>query len=168
MRRPVGMGVANARRTMSLLSPPLVPRGGAQPPDDLDDLLSAFFKAQMPKTWPAPETPVSRRAAPPLVAGPAKGWPLMRSRLAVAASVALLVGGSLLLAGAFQGRPNGPAGPTIINYKAEALNPDGTPKAPTSPEIHLPAKIKVNESLIQEPNGTTIKVDVIDWPTTPK
>ena len=27
---------------------------------------------------------------------------------------------------------------------------------------------KINESLIQEPNGTTIHVDVIDWPTTPK
>jgi len=153
---------------MSLLSPPPVPRGGAQPPDDVDDLLRAFFKAQMPKSWPAPDVPASRRAASLPVARPVKGWPLMRSRLAVAASVALLVGGSLLLAEAFQGRPNGPAGPTITNGKAEALNPDGTPKAPTSPEIHLPAKIKINESLIQEPNGTTIKVDVIDWPTTPK
>lgn len=167
MRRPVGKGVANVRRKM-ILSPPSVPRGGAQPPDDVDDLLRAFFKAQMPKSWAAPDVPASRRAAPPLVARSAKGWPLMRSRLAVAASVALLVGGSLMLAGAFQGRPNGPAAPTIINDKAEALNPDGTPKTPKSPEIRLPPNIKVNESLIQEPNGTTIKVDVIDWPTTPK
>jgi hypothetical protein len=73
-----------------------------------------------------------------------------------------------LLAGAFQDRLNAPAGPTIIHGTAEALNPDGTPKTPGTPEIHLPAKIKINESLIQEPGGTTIQVDVIPWPTTPK
>ncbi len=87
----------------------------------------------------------------------------MRSRLAVAASVALLVGGSLLLAGAFQGRPHAPA---------DAVRLGGTTTADLRNDpVHqtaAPLQLKINESLIQEPNGTTIKVDVIDWPTTPK
>ena len=86
----------------------------------------------------------------------------MRSRLAMAASVALLVGGSLLLAGAFQGRPHAPAdavklGATTADLRNDPVHQDA-----------VPLKLKINESLIQEPNGTTIKVDVIDWPTTPK
>lgn len=153
---------------MSLLSPPPVQRGGPLPPDDVDAVLRAFFKAQMPDPWPSPDVSAPRRNATLAVARPSKGWPLMRSRLAVAASVALLVGGSLLLSGAFQVRPAAPTGPTIFNGRAEALNPDGTPKTPSAPDARLPAKIKINESLIQEPSGTTIKVDVIDWPTPPK
>ena len=94
---------------MSLLSPPPVQRGGTQPPDDMDSFLRAFYKAQMPHPWPSLAAPSPRRTA----ARPAKGWPLMRSRLAVAASVGLLAVGSLLLAGAFQGRSNVPSGPAI-------------------------------------------------------
>ena len=92
----------------------------------------------------------------------------MRSRLAVAASVALLAVGSLLLAGMFQGQSNLQGGPAITHPSALAPGSDGSYQVPVSPEIHLPLKLKINESLIQEPGGTTIQVDVIDWPTTPK
>jgi negative regulator of sigma E activity len=143
---------------MSLLSPPPVQRGGAQPPDDIDQLLRTFYKTQLPEPWPALAAP--RRTVAPVAGRSARGWPLMRSRMAVAASVALLAIGSLLLAGALQGRANRAPAP-VLRFEPSAKRPsfDGT-AAP------LPDKLKINESLIQEPNGTTIHVDVIDWPTT--
>lgn len=152
---------------MSLLSPPPAQRGGAQPPDDVEDLLRAFYKAQVPDPWPSLEAPAPRRTPAPATIKRAAGWPLMRSRLAVAASVALLLAGSLLLAGAFQGRAVPPTDPIRVNGgSANRLN---DPAQETHrPKDELPPKLKINESLIQEPNGTTIKVDVIDWPTPPK
>jgi hypothetical protein len=65
--------------------------------DDVDGVLRAFFKAQMPAPWPSLKVP-------PIVAKTAKGWPMMRSRLALAASVGLLALGLSSLAGAFHGR----------------------------------------------------------------
>jgi hypothetical protein len=71
------------------LSPPT-------PPDDLDRLLSAYFRAETPDPWPpAP-------AAPP--PAPARR-PRRGSRLALAAAVALLLGGQLYLAGRFLDAP---------------------------------------------------------------
>ncbi len=67
--------------------------------DDVDGVLRAFFKGQMPATWPSIK-------APAIVATTAKGWPMMRSRLALAASVALLALGLSLLSGAFHSRSN--------------------------------------------------------------
>ena len=149
---------------MSLLSPP--PMSGSQPPDDVDQLLRAFFSAQLPPSWPSAPAPL--RVAAPAVDRATRGWPLIRSRLALAASVFLLILGSLLLAGAFQGRADHEASPVLNGSgTAERHNFDGTP-APLPHEARVPAKLKVDESLIQEPNGTTIHVDVIDWPTTPK
>src|SRR3954471_1739881 len=77
---------------MNRMGRPPLPSG-----DDLDGLLRAFYRAQLPSPWPAlkaPPPPAARRPAP----GP-RGWPLLRSRLALAASVALLVLGSLLFSG---------------------------------------------------------------------
>jgi hypothetical protein len=62
--------------------------------DDVDGVLRTFFKAQTPAPWPK---------APAVVAKTAKGWPMMRSRLALAASVGLLALGLTSLAGAFHG-----------------------------------------------------------------
>ena len=139
---------------MTLLSPP-ASRGGP-PPEDLDRRLGALFRARMPHPWPpAPATPLHRTPR----------WPLLRSRLALAASVALLATGLLFLAGAFPGRPSasGPALP-VTHPSADRGYDTGRP-VPTPPDA---GKLKIDESLIQEPNGTTIRVDVRDWPTPPK
>ena len=74
---------------MNYLSPPST--------DDVDGILRAFFKARMPAPWPALK-------APPVAVKTAKGWPMMRSRLALAASVGLLALGLSSLAGAFHGQ----------------------------------------------------------------
>jgi hypothetical protein len=78
---------------MNLVDPPL------KPLDDLDGLLRAFFRAQMPHPWPAPRVPRFRTApaTPPTPSRP----PLNRSRWALAASVGLLLLGSLVLPGRF-------------------------------------------------------------------
>lgn len=70
-----------------------------RPGDDLDGLLTAFFQRELPSPWPAApqaeETVVVRRR-PPEVRRSA--W---TSRLALAASVAVLLGGGWLLSGSF-------------------------------------------------------------------
>jgi hypothetical protein len=64
--------------------------------DNLDHLLRAFFRAEMPEPWPdAPARPLAFR--------PARRRGLVRSRLALAASVLLLLVGQWLLAGSFPG-----------------------------------------------------------------
>lgn len=60
--------------------------------DDLDGLLQAFFRSRMPHPWPAPPTP--RPSESPK--RPSRRT-LSRGRYALAASVALLLLGSLLL-----------------------------------------------------------------------
>jgi hypothetical protein len=67
--------------------------------DDVDGVLRAFFKAQVPAPWPALK-------ALAVATETTKGWPMMRSRLALAASVAILVLGLSFLSGAFYGRAN--------------------------------------------------------------
>jgi hypothetical protein len=88
------------------LAPPLS-TGDASPPDDVDSLLQAYFRAEMPEPWPAPP-----RLQPILVATatPVSSRGLNRSRLALAASVAILIGGTLALP-----RPSatGPAAPEL-------------------------------------------------------
>lgn len=62
-----------------------------QPNFDLDGLLRGFFRAEMPDPWPALQTPPSAR--------PARRSASLRGKLALAASVALLVAGSWCLTG---------------------------------------------------------------------
>ena len=103
-------------------SPRTGPAGG-----DLDGLLSDFFKAQMPAPWPAaprvrgeavvmPSAPADRRD------GPALKDPTFRSKLSLAASVALLVGGCWYLSGRSWDAPAGRPtvkfdGPATANAK---------------------------------------------------
>jgi hypothetical protein len=64
--------------------------------DEVEGLLREFYRAEMPDPWPQlrPPTEQPSSAAP----APWRGWGLLRSRLALAASVALLVAGHLALA----------------------------------------------------------------------
>lgn len=74
--------------------------------DHLDELLRTFFRSEMPRPWPAFE--------PPLMPAPLErhNRPLRRSRLVLAASLAILLLGAWLLAGAFRnaGAPTGGPG----------------------------------------------------------
>ena len=79
---------------MSLVEPP--PQKSS---DDLEGLLRAFFRSQMPQPWPSPRVPVA--PVVPFRRSPRIAWNLIRSRGALAASVALLLLGSLLLPSRF-------------------------------------------------------------------
>jgi hypothetical protein len=85
---------------MSSLQPPLVgPRGPNGSPADLDGLLQAFFRAQMPEPWPVPKPP----AMPSVPTGGAlrQRGSLFRSRLALAASILILLIGQFFVSGMF-------------------------------------------------------------------
>ena len=77
----------------------LVPPPPRKPSDDLDFLLRRFFRSQMPDPWPRPRLSFFR-PHPATPATPSR-HPLIRSRWALAASVGLLLLGSLLLPGRF-------------------------------------------------------------------
>jgi hypothetical protein len=92
---------------MNLAEPPPV-----KPSDDLDGLLRAFFRSQMPQPWPTPRLSFFRAA--PAEQQPASGRTLRRSRWALAAAVGLLLLGSLLLPGRLASdrkTENAPGGP---------------------------------------------------------
>jgi len=84
------------------LIPFLSQRADGQGPDALEHLLRDFFQAELPRRFPLPALPVVERPA-------SSWWTRSRSRLALAASVALLVAGSWWLAG----RTLAPSTPTI-------------------------------------------------------
>src|SRR5260370_21323968 len=100
----------------------------------------------MPRPWPAAPLPPARPA--PFPASPRQSG-LIRRRLALAASVALLALGSLLVGG-----------------KAVPNRGPGTPGIPLTPGsahrelLPAPEKIKTSLSLEHGPMRTTIKVDV--------
>jgi len=74
---------------------PSVPLGG-----DIDDLLGAFFKSEMPSPWPELEPPAQARTlAFKRRPAPRRRRPLFASRLALVASVALLMCAAWLLGG---------------------------------------------------------------------
>jgi hypothetical protein len=142
----------------------LVPTRPVPPGDDLDGLLRAYFRKEMPTRWPAPPPPVAHAPGSPRIppVAHAPGSPtlpfrrptprgLFRSRLALVASVTLLVLGSLFVSG-----KTGPDRPTDLN-PLPALGPGGATKPRLPPE-----KIKTSLSLEQDPAGETqIKVDVM-------
>ena len=121
---------------MNVIVPPRVP-----PDDEIDGLLRAFFRAELPHPWPAMKAPAAPQTAPVPPAPPRPA--LWRSRLALAASVALLALGSLLLPGKAPREPQVPPTPGI------------------SPGSAKREKVKSSLSLEQAPDGPTkIKVEV--------
>jgi hypothetical protein len=63
---------------------------------EIDGLLHGYFQAEMPHPWPAFHTPKPNR-----IKRPASFWSRYSGRVALAASIALLVVGYLALAGFF-------------------------------------------------------------------
>jgi hypothetical protein len=88
--------------------PPGIPGKTQGREDDLDALLRSFFKAELPDPWPSLEAPVPRPSS--CLAQPPQRPSLGHSRLALAASIALLVLGSLFLLGKTQPPGTTPAG----------------------------------------------------------
>lgn len=128
------------------------------PGGELDALLGTFFEGEMARPWPAFEPP--ERSLLPLK--PAKQRPrfVFGSRLALAASVLVLLLCGWLLSGKFPGSPR-PDRPSLDDpgtarpmKPGDLLVPDFIPKGKT------PGKVKSNLSLEQDAAGTGIRVDV--------
>jgi hypothetical protein len=88
---------------MNVFVPPTtVNQNGRSSEDELDGLLRAFYQAELPHPWPSPEVPALRNDVLPLRSS-LRRFPMLRSRLALAASVAFLVAGPLALSAYFTG-----------------------------------------------------------------
>jgi hypothetical protein len=100
------------------MRPPLDANGVGHGGDDLDEVLSAFFRSEMPSPWPQLQLPEQASPARPPVrlARPApapSSRPWLRSpRFALAASVALLIGGYALMPAALP-PPSPPDNPSL-------------------------------------------------------
>ena len=94
------------------------------PEQDVDQLLGAFFKSEIPDPWPAFEPPA--RTLPFRPAPERRGF-VLGSRLALAASVALLLVSGWLLSGSFNA-PNARTGPGYVPEKPEAQRDKGKHK----------------------------------------
>lgn len=87
--------------------------------DDLDRLLSDFFRAELPNPWPAAPIPDEQPQSLPLSARkPIRHWSSLRSRFALAASVALLLAGGWFLSGKFAGT-SGPGSFNSTGFEAD-------------------------------------------------
>lgn len=89
---------------------PLTLRHAGLPPDDIDGLLRAFFRAELPDPWPVLKSPAADEN-PVAVRKTGRTWSMMRSRLALAASIGLLLIGCWFLSGLGVGRPAPEVGP---------------------------------------------------------
>jgi hypothetical protein len=149
LRKSVALGETNMN---------LVPTRTQGPADDLDGLLRAFYRKEMPKPWPAPPGPPGRL----LPAQPSpRGFASFRSHLALAASLALILLGSLLAGGKPRSNPDHTPGFHL-----------GAPEATRPPRPHQevsPEKLKSSLSLEQDPEGgTAIKVEIFEEVPPPK
>lgn len=128
---------------MSILQPPSSPpRSSGSESDELDGLLHAFYRAEMPNPWPI-LNPLETRAVVPLQ--PVRRWPLQRSRWVLAASVALLLIGQLFLSGHSPDYSTARTGAVPNDVSARRDRPGTTPKR------NVPAESKSRSSDQNEP-----------------
>jgi hypothetical protein len=105
---------------MTVAVPPHLDNRAKPPEDEVDQLLRAFYLRELPNPWPV-LTPPGRLASNVVPIQPvARRFPMLRTRLALAACVAFLVAGPLVMASFFS--PNESAAttqPTADDAKAE-------------------------------------------------
>jgi hypothetical protein len=112
-------------------SEPPVDRGGTGSGDELDTLLRSFFQSELPHPWPAlslPEAEEQGRPVVPLTPAAAHPWVPAHSRLALAASVGLLLAGTWFLAEQFQTGAADPPRADWHSSPAAKKDLDGPPK----------------------------------------
>lgn len=135
---------------MRIVEPPSLDSPGRGRGGDLDGLLSAFFRSELPHPWPRPEVPDEQPSLPLKVTRLGdRARPALRSRFALAASVALILAGSWLLSGGF-----------------EELATPGTRKMapPTGDPMEDSMRPRLRERMIVDPSGQTKFQIEIDLP----
>ena len=101
---------------MSFMVAPPGHRNGHDPEgDDVDQLLRAFYRSEMPDPFPSFEAPAETLRVLPFPVPAARRPRISRSRLALAASVALLMGGFWSLSGKLGTGPTEPTGLRVID-----------------------------------------------------
>jgi hypothetical protein len=114
--------------------------------DDADQLLRAFYRAEMPDPWPSFEAPAEAPTVLPFPAPGARRPIFGRSRLALAASVALLIAGLWFLSGKFGSEP-APRRDDVRYYDPTAT--------PTRPGVGPAAPYDIKVYIDVKPNGVT-------------
>jgi hypothetical protein len=108
-------------------------------PDELDALLHAFFRAEMPNPWPQLKAPVPA-SLDETTKAPPSSWSRSRSRFALAASVALLMLTSWWLSG------------RTVEYSNSGFD-SGPPKAGKSIRDKIVEDVKAKERLKADGGG---------------
>jgi hypothetical protein len=123
---------------MNLIKQPLTTGFGGRPHDDLDSLLRAFYRSEMPDPWPVLKPPTETQKPSPAP----RRWSLSASRWALAASVLVALIGYLTLSEKYPVYSDSNAGitfgsPTATRHKPkvkfnylkleveESIGPDG-------------------------------------------
>jgi hypothetical protein len=147
---------------MNRVEPQPVPQG------DLDALLGAFFKAQVPAPWPAFRAPAKTRLLPPWSEPDSRARPAWGSRLALAAAVALLLAGAWLWPRPPATSGGGPGAFSTLPGSGTAGK--GGQVLPAGPSVKpgqlTPDKVKSSLHLEQGNDGATnIKITVEELPS---
>lgn len=125
---------------MRFVEPPsLASPWRGRPGDELDGLLSAFFQSELPRAWPELELTAAPPTLPVPSRRPAGRPPVWRSRFALAASLALLLGGVGLLSGKF---------PEVVTPLTRAHGDGGTATLDRDdhPRMHIQERIIIGPS----------------------
>jgi hypothetical protein len=138
---------------MKFIEPPVFGAlGSARSGDDLDGLLRAFFRAEMPHPWPELEPPAYTTVPSSRLAF----WRgIKRSHLALAASVALLIAGAMLFSGKVPAVGNIFKGNDIATVPTE----DHHPKKAQPDKAIDPDSVLKNESIVVTPEGAGVRFE---------
>ena len=116
----------------TIQKPPLEVTNGDGSSDRTEELLRAFFKSEMPNPWPQFQRPVLSMTRPQTRTS---RFAKLKSRMALAASIALLLLGTWLLAGAFRGETHVAKGPAVEKHNDTAKGAPGTTPPKTLPDM---------------------------------